>query len=42
MLKNVILYSYLMGMQAIDQYIFPQGIGNNQSVLLPEVNDRGQ
>jgi hypothetical protein len=38
----IILYSYLMGVQAIDQNIFPRGIGKDQSVLLPEVNDRVQ
>ena len=31
-----------MGVQAIDQNIFPLGIGKNQSVLLPEVKDRGR
>ena len=34
---RVIVYSYLMGVQAIDQNIFPRGMGKDQSVLLPEV-----
>jgi hypothetical protein len=32
------VYSYLMGVQAIDQNIFPEVLGKtDQSVLLPEV-----
>ena len=40
--RNYILYNYLMGVQAIDQNIFPLGIVKDQSVLLPEVKDGGR
>jgi len=41
-MPHVTLYSYLMGVQATDQNIFPRGTGKDQGGLLPEVNGRGQ